>query len=76
MTNDEQKIVLLAKNVLKEILNKSLAHGFVIIKREQFYIRVCSIDNEIINKNSDDEFDVRRINVVVVRGNIKKTWFG
>jgi len=76
--NDDKKLVSIALNLTKEIVNKQLAHAFVIVKREFFTLRVRSVEENVVffADKYDDEFNIKRINVVVNDGYVKKAWFG
>lgn len=74
----KKKLSMLSKTISREVLNKLLAHAFIIVKRDGFILNVSSIDGEEFNRDENffKELNDKRINVIVVKGLVKKSWIG
>ena len=62
------------KLVMRNILNKQLAHAFIIARHEGFVLCVRMIDGTSINDGRSVRDPERVIDVIVHKGMVKKSW--
>lgn len=67
-------VTMNVKSLMKDVLNKQLAHAFVIARREGFNLCVRTIDGLNVNDGQTVCDPQKTIDVIVNKGFVKKSW--